>query len=110
MEDPELEVVRIKNRLDVAYDSRLSGGYRDVAINVRVVNEETRRRGVDIELCSGAGPAGGVQRSQFKEHRELREQKHWPSCRAMFPPSTLTQVELCFPDGRKSSGKINRLY
>ncbi|EKX50726.1 hypothetical protein GUITHDRAFT_103317 [Guillardia theta CCMP2712] len=37
LDDPELEVVRIKNRLDPGFDSTLSGGYRDVAINVRVL-------------------------------------------------------------------------
>eukprot|EP00960_Hanusia_phi_P023156 684325-Hanusia_phi.AAC.1 len=47
LEDPELEVVRIKNRLDPGDDSRLSGGYRDVAMNMRLVSE----RGVEGRVC-----------------------------------------------------------
>ena len=33
-QDPDVQVVRIKNRMDPAFDARLSAGYRNVAINV----------------------------------------------------------------------------
>jgi len=32
--DPELVIVRIKNRFDCQYDSQLSAGYRDVMVSV----------------------------------------------------------------------------
>lgn len=34
--DPEVCVVRVKNRLHQAYDASASGGYRDVAVNLRI--------------------------------------------------------------------------
>jgi hypothetical protein len=34
--DPEARVLRVKNRLDPAYDARPSAGYRDVALNLRL--------------------------------------------------------------------------
>ena len=35
-EDPDVVIVRIKNRLDLDYNSALSSGYRDVMINIRL--------------------------------------------------------------------------
>ena len=35
--DPEVEVLRLKNRLDPDYHSILSGGYRSLSINLRIV-------------------------------------------------------------------------
>ena len=40
-QDPELIIMRIKNRLDLRYDSGLSAGYRDVVLNVRIENSES---------------------------------------------------------------------
>jgi hypothetical protein len=39
-EDAEVNIMRIKNRLDPAYDSALSSGYRDVMINIRLQTPE----------------------------------------------------------------------
>ena len=39
--DPEIQIVRVKNRLDPHYDSKLSAGYRDVMINLKIVTQET---------------------------------------------------------------------
>ena len=36
LSDVELEVVRIKNRLMLEFDALVTGGYRDLLINVRV--------------------------------------------------------------------------
>ena len=44
-DDPEIQLERIKNRLDPAYRSVLSGGYRDVAVNLRIVSAHT------VDLC-----------------------------------------------------------
>ncbi|EKX38216.1 hypothetical protein GUITHDRAFT_115559 [Guillardia theta CCMP2712] len=49
--DPEVEVVRIKNRLDPDYDASTSGGYRDVGINLRVIHEGAKRWGVAGHVC-----------------------------------------------------------
>ena len=47
----QVQVVRIKNRLDPAYDSGRSAGYRDVALNLRVVTAEAMALGVDLHVC-----------------------------------------------------------
>ena len=39
-EDAEVKIMRVKNRLDPAYDSALSSGYRDVIINIRLQTRE----------------------------------------------------------------------
>ncbi|EKX53531.1 hypothetical protein GUITHDRAFT_100517 [Guillardia theta CCMP2712] len=49
--DSEIRVMRIKNRFDEAYDARGSAGYRDVAINLCVVGEESGRVGVSRHVC-----------------------------------------------------------
>eukprot|EP00282_Hemiselmis_andersenii_P006361 CAMPEP_0114125082 /NCGR_PEP_ID=MMETSP0043_2-20121206/9114_1 /TAXON_ID=464988 /ORGANISM="Hemiselmis andersenii, Strain CCMP644" /LENGTH=242 /DNA_ID=CAMNT_0001217991 /DNA_START=68 /DNA_END=793 /DNA_ORIENTATION=- len=49
--DPEVVVLRIKNRLDKSYDSSLSAGYRDVALNVRIVSEEAIELALDTHVC-----------------------------------------------------------
>jgi hypothetical protein len=52
--DPEVAVVRVKNRLDPHYNVRSSAGYRDVLVNLRI---ETAQTG---ELCA-AGHVCEVQ-------------------------------------------------
>ncbi|EKX30866.1 hypothetical protein GUITHDRAFT_122928 [Guillardia theta CCMP2712] len=49
--DPEIVVMRIKNRLDPSFDARTTGGYRDVLLNLRVVTERTRELGVAGHVC-----------------------------------------------------------
>jgi hypothetical protein len=49
--DPDVVLLRCKNRLDPAYDSQLSAGYRDVALNLRIVTPETVEFGVDTHVC-----------------------------------------------------------
>eukprot|EP00291_Cryptomonas_curvata_P000851 CAMPEP_0172185550 /NCGR_PEP_ID=MMETSP1050-20130122/20237_1 /TAXON_ID=233186 /ORGANISM="Cryptomonas curvata, Strain CCAP979/52" /LENGTH=748 /DNA_ID=CAMNT_0012859559 /DNA_START=169 /DNA_END=2415 /DNA_ORIENTATION=- len=49
--DPDILVVRIKNRLDISYNASMSAGYRDVMINLRISNELTKALGVDRHLC-----------------------------------------------------------
>jgi len=46
----QVKIVRIKNRLDTAYRSTASGGYRDLCINLRIVTEETEAVGVDHHI------------------------------------------------------------
>jgi hypothetical protein len=49
--DEDVIVVRIKNRLHPSYDSSQSAGYRDVAINLRIVNVETKSLGVETHVA-----------------------------------------------------------
>ncbi len=50
-DDGDIVVVRIKNRLDPSYDSSQSAGYRDVAINFRIINPETKSLGLDTHVA-----------------------------------------------------------
>jgi hypothetical protein len=50
-DDPEARVLRVKNRLDPAYDSGASAGYRDVALNLQLANAQTGALGVDTHVC-----------------------------------------------------------
>jgi hypothetical protein len=49
--DPEINVVRIKNRLDPAFDSNKSKGYRDVAINMCISSQTTIDLRINSHVC-----------------------------------------------------------
>jgi hypothetical protein len=49
--DPAVAIARIKNRLDPQYDAAKSAGYRDVAINLRMVCPEARNLNLDQHVC-----------------------------------------------------------
>ena len=49
--DSEVNVVRVKNRLDPTYNSLLSAGYRGVTLNLQVINQKTLELGVDSHVC-----------------------------------------------------------
>ncbi len=49
--DPDIRVVRVKNRLDTDYKASISRGYRDVMINLQISNELTKALGVDLHVC-----------------------------------------------------------
>ncbi|EKX46504.1 hypothetical protein GUITHDRAFT_152389 [Guillardia theta CCMP2712] len=51
LQDPDVVVERIKNNLDPTADSVRSGGYRHVALNLRIASEETRREDTDWHIC-----------------------------------------------------------
>jgi len=50
-DDPEVEIVRIKNRLDPSYNSTESAGYRDVALNLRICNQQSAHMALDTHVC-----------------------------------------------------------
>ena len=50
-EDNDVSIIRIKNRLDPAYDSAISAGYRDVCINLRFSNNLTKAFGLELHVC-----------------------------------------------------------
>ena len=49
--DAEVQIVRINNKLDEGYDSRVTAGYRDVSLNLRLCTPATRRLGLDGFVC-----------------------------------------------------------
>jgi len=49
--DPEVTIVRVKNRLDPSYNSYASAGYRDLALNMRICNEHSSHIAVDAHVC-----------------------------------------------------------
>ena len=51
VDDKEVVIERIKNRLTFDYDTRISAGYRDVAVNFRVASEETAKMGIETHVC-----------------------------------------------------------
>ena len=50
-EDQDVHILRIKNRLDPFYDARQSAGYRDVAMNLCISNEQTQVLCIDQHVC-----------------------------------------------------------
>jgi len=49
--DPDIIVERIKNRFDPTYDATTSAGYRDVALNLRIVTRRTKEVGIHTHIC-----------------------------------------------------------
>ena len=49
--DTDVKLLRVKNRLDLAYNASLSGGYRDVNINLRFTTPAAALLGVETHVC-----------------------------------------------------------
>ena len=47
----EIEVVRVKNRMTREYDVRMTGSYRDININMRIVTPLSKYLGVSGHVC-----------------------------------------------------------
>ena len=47
----DVEVVRVKNRLDPEAESAATAGYRNLAINLRLATPEARALGVETHVC-----------------------------------------------------------
>ena len=47
----QVRVERIKNRMSEAYNSSESAGYRDVCVNLRVINPTAVALGVELHMC-----------------------------------------------------------
>ncbi|EKX55382.1 hypothetical protein GUITHDRAFT_99165 [Guillardia theta CCMP2712] len=79
-EDPDLQVIRVKNRFDRRYDARQTGGYRDVCLNVCLVTDETWRVGVSGHVCElqlalcdyKMRATSGKGHSRYVSYRNLR--------------------------------------
>jgi hypothetical protein len=46
--DPDIVIDRVKNRFDQAYKAAASAGYRDVLINMRIVNNLSVGLGIEV--------------------------------------------------------------
>jgi hypothetical protein len=49
--DDEAVILRIKNRLNLSYNSSVSAGYRDLALNLRILNQDSIELGADTHVC-----------------------------------------------------------
>ena len=49
--DPDVALLRVKNRLDPAHDAIPSGGYRDVNLNLRFTTASAALLGVEAHVC-----------------------------------------------------------
>jgi len=49
--DPDVMIARIKNRFDATVNSAASAGYRNLAVNLRLVSAETQAIGIETHLC-----------------------------------------------------------
>lgn len=49
--DSEIVLLRIKNRFDADYNAELSGGYRNLAVNLRIVSDAALELGVETHVC-----------------------------------------------------------
>jgi hypothetical protein len=50
-DDPQLQIVRVKNRFSRDYKSSQSAGYRDVLVNLRISNTLTQKFGLELHVC-----------------------------------------------------------
>ena len=81
VDDPELELVRVKNRLHASFDAISTAGYRDVLVNGRFTNEAAVRFGVDqhvFEIQLILKPFAHLKTEEghrnYKLYRDLRAQ------------------------------------
>ena len=49
--DGDVAVARVKNRLDPDLDAAATAGYRNLAVNLRLVTPEARALGVETHVC-----------------------------------------------------------
>ena len=77
--DPDAAVLRVKNRLDPAYDAAVSAGYRDVNVVLRLRTALTGWLGVDGHVCevqlvprSVAEVKSAAGHSNYVKFRNLR--------------------------------------
>jgi hypothetical protein len=49
--DPDVMISRIKNRFEPNLDSDASAGYRNLAVNLRIVTNDARLLGVEMHIC-----------------------------------------------------------
>ena len=49
--DPDVKVMRVKNRLDPSFDGRQSAGYRNISMNLCITTAQTKALGIHKHIC-----------------------------------------------------------
>jgi len=49
--DKDVVIERVKNRLHPDYNTKISAGYRDCLVNLRIVTDATCRMGIEGHVC-----------------------------------------------------------
>jgi hypothetical protein len=49
--DPEIKVIRVKNRMATSYDASRTCGYRNVLVNLCLQNDITRYFNINMHIC-----------------------------------------------------------
>ena len=49
--DPESKILRVKNRLRPDFDASSTAGFRNVALNLQVLTDETRKLRIETHIC-----------------------------------------------------------
>ena len=84
-EDPDIRVLRVKNRLDPGFDARLSAGYRDLALNLQIVSAQTKALGIDSHVCE--------MQLMLQSVAELKV----CHCPTSIPPTPLLFLSIAYP-------------
>lgn len=66
-DDPRVLILQVKNRLALDFDSRESAGYRNVALNLVVIDGETMPEGIDAHVCElqlGVAPIDAIKNDE----------------------------------------------
>ncbi len=63
--------MRIKNRLDPAFDSSESGGYRDVSLNLRLCSAATRSAAIDTHVCEVQLVLRGMHEIKVRTQKQM---------------------------------------
>ena len=80
--DAEARVVRVKNLLDPAWDAYPTGGYRNVALNLRLRTAETARLGIDAHVCELQLVTVDFARIKVRRRRRRRRRRALSVCAA----------------------------
>lgn len=101
--DPEVEVVRVVNRLDPSYSGDDTLGYRHIKINLRVTTKETRRLLLDSHICEVQLTVAELRQlvteeehARFLDFRKLKETRILQMFISLFAksPSEVSTVEV----------------
>ena len=75
-DDPQLQIVRVKNRLSHSYDANESAGYRDVLVNLCISNALTQKFGLALHICELQ-----LSHKRFMTHRTADGHKRYVAYR-----------------------------
>jgi len=85
-DDASVVIERVKNRLSPAYESKLTAGYRDVCINLRMVGAQAQALGSELHLCEVQ-----LLLLEFAELKTVERRKRF----AAFTPLSQGSIPVC---------------